>query len=87
MFKVLKNSTIYISKLSNNMFLNNNKKNNTKFFCDCNYTSCYCFNNKLYNKQNKHYEDILSHLIKKKITKNTSNNNYKYMLDQWTFNK
>lgn len=51
--------------------LNNDKF--TKFFCNCDINSCYCFNFEKINFQKN-----------KKITKNQSNKNYNYLLEQWT---
>jgi len=64
-----------------------------KFFCDCDYYSCHCItygthcnlDKKSINEFAKQILDNGFHNKYKKITKNKSNQNYNYLLEQWTY--
>lgn len=62
-------------KVTESIILNLNKIKNLKYYCNCNYDICYC-NELLKYNNNRNY---------KKITKNQSNKNFNYLLNQWKF--
>lgn len=76
---------VNLSKSSNNNICNEYNKVKKKFFCDCNITSCYCFNNGTNSMFNKNYVDNLFLNKYKKLTKTQSNKNYEYLMNQWLF--
>jgi|OM-RGC.v1.030504679 hypothetical protein len=77
--------------IHNNLITDMKKK---KFFCDCDYYSCHCITYGTHcNLDKKSINEFAKHILdngfhnryNKKITKTKSNQNYNYLLEQWTY--
>ena len=83
--KNIPNFVVNLSKINKNNICNEYNKVKNKFFCDCNINTCYCFNNGKNSIYNNNYVDNLIQNKYKKLTKNQSNKNYEYLMNQWLF--